>query len=361
MLILPIILLIIILLIKFKIKIDIISDNSIGNKKEKVYFDLILKNNSIFPISNCQIRISYYNNFDKKVERKYILVPANSKSTQKISCNIISEHCGNISVNIEKIKIYDYLKLFSVSKRIKSSTNLSILPEIHQINELFCSYESEVAAESQYFSTSKSGDDPSEVFAIREYKEGDKLQRVHWKLSTKYDELMVKEFSLPLVSDGIIFIELFSNMKNLKVLDSIIETTISISYNLLANNLFHYIAWYDNEKHEFYKIKIDSEEELFSTIHLIMSTKPYSDKLYTLTYFNSLNENMHYSASFYITPEISQNINTEIARLSQGLTVLFINDNNLELDKINSITQMDIEVYIINTDSIKENINRLAI
>ena len=37
--------------------------------------------------------------------------------------------------------------------------------------------------ESDSYSTIKGGDDPSEVFAIREYREGDRLQRIHWKLS----------------------------------------------------------------------------------------------------------------------------------------------------------------------------------
>ena len=57
----------------------------------------------------------------------------------------------------------------------------------------------ETSADSDRFSTYKKGDDPSEIFDIREYADGDKIQRIHWKLSSKTGDLMVKEGSLPLM------------------------------------------------------------------------------------------------------------------------------------------------------------------
>ena len=45
-------------------------------------------------------------------------------------------------------------------------------------------------------------------FDIREYADGDKIQRIHWKLSSKTGDLMVKEGSLPLMKEIHIFIDL---------------------------------------------------------------------------------------------------------------------------------------------------------
>ena len=66
----------------------------------------------------------------------------------------------------------------------------------------------ETSADSDRFSTYKKGDDPSEIFDIREYADGDKIQRIHWKLSSKTGDLMVKEGSLPLMKEIHIFIDL---------------------------------------------------------------------------------------------------------------------------------------------------------
>lgn len=43
----------------------------------------------------------------------------------------------------------------------------------------------------------KSGTDVSEVFGLREYREGDTLQSIHWKLSGKMHQLIVREFGRP--------------------------------------------------------------------------------------------------------------------------------------------------------------------
>ena len=47
------------------------------------------------------------------------------------------------------------------------------------------------------------GYDPSELFDVREFQNGDRLQSVHWKLSARTDELMVKELSLIHISGRI--------------------------------------------------------------------------------------------------------------------------------------------------------------
>ena len=48
------------------------------------------------------------------------------------------------------------------------------------------------------FYTDRPGDDPSEVFDRREFRNGDKLSRVDWKLSAREKKIMVKEMSAPI-------------------------------------------------------------------------------------------------------------------------------------------------------------------
>lgn len=46
--------------------------------------------------------------------------------------------------------------------------------------------------DSDRFSLYKKGDDPSEIFDIRDFKDGDRFQQIHWKLSSKTGHYMVK-------------------------------------------------------------------------------------------------------------------------------------------------------------------------
>lgn len=357
-LVLPIVLFIIIFNIRKNVMVQIDSLNSIGNKNEKISFEVSLKNNSKFPISNCEISLSYYNNFNDSIENEYIVIPADAGSTQTITCNIISKHCGNIMINIDKIKIYDYIKLFSLRKKVNCRAKVCVLPEIYNLDININKGENEVSVDSMSFSKFKSGDDPSEVFNIREYKAGDKLQRIHWKLSTKQQEIMVKEFSLSLNSDCILFLEFYCEKDSLSKLESLVETTISLSKFLLINKYFHYISWYSNENEEFYKIKITSEEELFEAINLIMLTKPYYTRTYTLKYHNSLNDNEEYSHIFYITSKLSKECSVELNELTSKKTLLYINDNT-DNEYLKNIALTGIDVLTINTEKIKESLDKL--
>lgn len=37
------------------------------------------------------------------------------------------------------------------------------------------------------------GDDPGETYDIREYRSGDSIRQIHWKLSGKLDDIMIRE------------------------------------------------------------------------------------------------------------------------------------------------------------------------
>ena len=56
--------------------------------------------------------------------------------------------------------------------------------------------------ESIEYSAYRSGSDMSEVFGIREYREGDSIRNIHWKLTGKCDDIMIKLPSLPVGKFG---------------------------------------------------------------------------------------------------------------------------------------------------------------
>ena len=51
--------------------------------------------------------------------------------------------------------------------------------------------------EAEIYDDFHPGDDPSEIFGVREFRAGDKMQSIHWKLSAKSDDLLVRENSQP--------------------------------------------------------------------------------------------------------------------------------------------------------------------
>ena len=99
-----------------------------------------------------------------------------------------TDHCGGLIVSLQKAKVYDYLGLFCRRIRNADPKTFLILPE-----PIAMELPSDL---KEYLSRSwrpKPGGGYSEHHEIRPYHPGDNLNQIHWKLSAKVGELMLRE------------------------------------------------------------------------------------------------------------------------------------------------------------------------
>ncbi|MGM9979353.1 MAG: DUF58 domain-containing protein [Clostridium sp.] len=351
-LVLPIILNIIIRIIKKSISLDIKSIDVVQNKNDGIEVKLLIKNNSIFPAVNGELKLCYYNKFSGNKEIEYINFPINSKETESIDFKIKSKYCGKLIIEIQSLKIYDYLTFSSVKKKVNKSKEVIVLPQIYDIN-----FSSNVAninsLDGEIFSKDKAGDDPSEVFNVREYIEGDKIQRIHWKLSSKVDNVMIKEYSQPIVNDSIIIVELCESENNINTIQGIIETAISLSHMLLSYNYIHYICWYDKSKDFFNKIIINSEEDMLGVACELLSLKPYTDDVLSLKNYNVEKGSEEYSRKFYVTSNIPKKNIMDIKE-NENMDIFYLDDGSKsDIDGIN--------IKAIDVDNLKDSLENLVV
>jgi len=98
------------------------------------------------------------------------------------------EHCGGLTVQAERVRIYDYLGLFCRKIRKKHAGVVRVMPKRTDMpipHEL-----------TRYLARTwkaKQGGGYAENHEIRPYHPGDTLNLVHWKLSAKVDALMLRE------------------------------------------------------------------------------------------------------------------------------------------------------------------------
>ena len=351
-LVLPIILNIIIRIIKKSISLDIKSIDVVQNKNDGIEVKLLIKNNSIFPAVNGELKLCYYNKFSGNKEIEYINFPINSKETESIDFKIKSKYCGKLIIEIQSLKIYDYLTFSSVKKKVNKSKEVIVLPQIYDIN-----FSSNVAninsLDGEIFSKDKAGDDPSEVFNVREYIEGDKIQRIHWKLSSKVDNVMIKEYSQPIVNDSIIIVELCESENNINIIQGIIETAISLSHMLLSYNYIHYICWYDKSKDFFNKIIINSEEDMLGVACELLSLRLYTDDILSLKHYNIEKGSEEYSRKFYVTSNIPKKSIMDI-KANENMDIFYLDDGRKSnIDGIN--------IKTIDINNLKNSLENLVV
>lgn len=179
---LPLLLGAIIIYSRFFIKGSIEAKSNTVVKKGKIDILLSINNKTIIPFSNSIITIEYFNNLLKSYDTMILTVPIHPLCNERINFSLTSDYCGILNIKIKSIQIYDFIKLFSC--RIKSDVvnKITVLPEIYNLNSL---YKLNIinTNESSIFSKYKRGDDPSEIFDLKNYLPGDKPNRIHWNLS----------------------------------------------------------------------------------------------------------------------------------------------------------------------------------
>ena len=157
---------------------------------ERVSVCVNIKNRSVLPISTVEVICAVPDQSGvrgvSRLKKRISLTPFGSVT---VSATPIVHRRGRYEVGVKEIWLYDLLHLIKIRKRIKGSYTLAALPKL-------------LARESSISYDGTIDEDPSvavDVFSsydygdVREYRVGDSMKRIHWKLSSKGGELQVKK------------------------------------------------------------------------------------------------------------------------------------------------------------------------
>ncbi|WP_044974385.1 DUF58 domain-containing protein [Ruminococcus sp. HUN007] len=322
-----------------------------------------LKNHSVFPVSCAVVSLDIINTLTNEKQSLTTMLPVASDNEQSIKFSVSYAHCGMVRVALKSIKIYDYIKLFSKQINYNCTHDIAVLPTLQTIGSgLSTTLDS--MTENEEFSKLKAGDDCSEIFSIREYIYGDKINRIHWNLTTKLDELMVKEYSLPVSSQIMIIFEFCRNGNDDESLyrnDASLETAMALSYYMFRNSITHKIAWYDPKLKMLHTEKISSEIDFSSFLSAVYSSGTYTDMFSAFIYSKAENSDSHFSHVFYISPAVSDELyhNFSVLNNADHKTYLYVN-NGSELPDYFTSTDTTCAASV-ECDSISDSLNKVII
>ena len=289
-----------------KVNLEVKDMYVVKNKNIPLYIKI--SNPSVIPFIGGIIQIEMKNSFNNEVIKKKIKFNLTSKEINKFALDIRSDYLGRIEINVKKFKLYDYLGIFSFKGKIGKSTMLYVLPCNGSINLDISDRNNEYIEEPLKYSESEPGDDCSQVFDVRQFREGDKIQKIHWKLSAKKDDLYVKEFSMPIDASAEIMIELSVLDKKdfISYVDTIIETAYALSVALLDKEMYHFFVWYNEASKELVRKEITDTNDIWNTLYEIYHTNIYKESMAYKIYDEEKNNRNSYL--FYITADANAQI-----------------------------------------------------
>lgn len=231
-------------------------------------FHAHLKIDRLTAIRNDRVKIllEYKNGSEERCRKLWLVNDRAKAQNGEILYEITATKAGRYEFNLKKLRIYDVFGLFYVDIKAKSDNIAIVLPKLESQPVSIGSRIKNFYSDSDVFYKDRSGYDPSETYDIREYRPGDRLPSVHWKLSAKKDELVVRENSRPLVFSVVILINLYGNMA-----EDLLDKIASLSFALTQNECPHYLAWFSNTTHEIRRIGVEDEDRFYEAIVEYMS------------------------------------------------------------------------------------------
>lgn len=169
------------------------------------------------------------------------------------------QYAGNYRIEIEKLRIYDLTGLFYMNKRVGKSASFQVLPEVESIVVRITERTRNFFGDADVYDDFRPGNDRSQIFDVREFRDGDKIQSIHWKLSAKSQELVVREDSLPLACPVVLILE-GGGYKSLQEVELYLSTAASIVFSLMDVHCPHYVAWYSGSIQDMVRARVDDEE-----------------------------------------------------------------------------------------------------
>lgn len=330
---------------QLNIKINTITSSCAVGDKCVVRLTASTKNN--FISGKVRVRICTRNTFTGDISKDYIYISP-SVETHNIDMIFNSANSGSLLFEIDEIKVYDFLVLFHIKKKVSDEDRfcrLTILP-LGKEMEAPSSIDSGIEDESNEYSKKLAGDDPSEIYDIREYRDGDKLRRIHRWLSEKHNKIIVKDFGEP-ISKGVLVLVDFSD--SIKLSESTLELLYGLLDNLREQNIRPAVKWFNfntKQVNEF-SLGVDFNVSAFFSI-MLESAECKSGLLENYSYTEDFGK---YSTILYLCSKPNENAAAKLYELSEFITTVVYEICSEENSSNNKLQDLPIEYNIINIEN----------
>ncbi len=194
------------------------------------------------------------------------------KKTQAIVTQIECEQLGEVTAEIVKAKTFDFMGLFAIPAKIeRRETSAYVIPGQKEIE---LSLEARPAALAEYSEMveNQPGSDFTEFFQVREFRDGDPVSRIHWKLSERLSTLMIREGSRPFENRVVLAIDL-PGVDDEELTEQLLETFAAVSSWMTQAEIAHRILWWNESTNEVAELTIDNEGDYWSALFGLLENR----------------------------------------------------------------------------------------
>ncbi len=229
-------------------------------KGEKITGYLHVMQNGFLPIFYGQANISLRSLYYKQEEEIILDITLMGREEGIAAFDLELPYTGMVEITLEKAELYG---IFGIGKKtiLRSlKKNLSVMPDISEIDVDFPDL-SGFDPESQEIKDINKGSDLGNYLGVRPYRIGDPLRNIHWKLTGKTEELMVKEAGIPYVKETRLYLETGLNKLAPPEIDRLVDDYFSLAVELIHRGYPLILCW-RNEGQELEEYRVENMDQL---------------------------------------------------------------------------------------------------
>lgn len=214
---------------------------------------------------------------------------------------VVMLNAGLLQLRPVSAVFFEATGLIGIKKKIREKErSILIYPESFSLlvnNEKGIDFS--LGNDDSEFYTDRPGDDPSEVFDRREFRNGDKLSRVDWKLSAREKKIMVKEMSAPIPEPVCLILGLAKGAA--EKINSCMSLFYSVSLALNSEKIRFSVMIPGGIAGSYEILHVKDDETLSEAMTKLLCSKPMDT--YDLSEMETMRLFDPYSMAIYITAE----------------------------------------------------------
>ncbi len=207
------------------------------------------------PLSRLTMRLTVHNRLTLEHKSRRLKLTGVARR-RPVELPAPTAHCGVLELRIDRVRVCDYLGLFAwrlpppapaalVCRPVPAAAEAPTLPEGRGVRPAG-------------LGSGRRG--LGEDYELREYRPGDPMRAVHWKLSSKWDELIVRERSQDDTLLPLLTLDLCGQPEEL---DRLLDKLLGLSDAFLRGQQLHAVLWLDRaQEPQLYPIWDTREQEV---------------------------------------------------------------------------------------------------
>lgn len=252
------------LYIRKNLKVEISCPASAEKGKEQ-NADIYIENRGKLPIVHSFVRVQTENKLTKEVIECDLALPIAAGKRTKESFSFRSDYCGYLTMKITGVFLMDWLGFLAVRCKKNGTQSVAktvVLPDTF-VPQIILEPASGSTEEAEEWSPFRKGKNQTETYALRDYAPGDSLRQIHWKLSSKRGQLIVREPSLPEIKTLLLFWN-EEGQAEAGEMDAMAEVVSSAAQMIWEMGETFTLGWQQNEESCY--MPVGTEEELQQAI-----------------------------------------------------------------------------------------------